>query len=61
MGGWPVLNSVPAPADSDHDGMPDNWEISNGLLPNDPSDRNNYSLNVLYTNLEVYLNELGAF
>ena len=28
VGGWPVLNSAPAPADSDADGMPDNWERS---------------------------------
>ena len=28
VGGWPVLNSAPAPADSDADGMPDTWERS---------------------------------
>ena len=26
VGGWPNLESTPAPKDSDHDGMPDAWE-----------------------------------
>jgi hypothetical protein len=29
VGGWPVLNSTEAPADTDNDGMPDSWEIAN--------------------------------
>jgi pectate lyase len=57
-GGWPALNSLPAPTDSDHDGMPDIWEISHGLDPNDANDRNGYTLDPNYTNLEVYLNWL---
>ena len=36
---WPTLNSLPAPADTDHDGMPDSWETANGSNPNDASDR----------------------
>jgi hypothetical protein len=55
-GGWPTLNSLPPPADTDHDGMPDTWETSHGLNPNDAADRNGYNLDVNYTNLEVYLN-----
>ena len=56
---WPTLNSLPAPADSDGDGMPDEWETANGLNPNDGSD------GVLrgddgYTNLENYLNSIVA-
>jgi pectate lyase len=58
LGGWPTLNSLPAPADSDHDGMPDAWETSKGLNPNNAADRNNYTLDTNYTNLEVYLNGL---
>lgn len=54
---WPALASAPAPADSDHDGMPDSYEIANGLHPNDASDRNGYAANG-YTNLENYLNSL---
>jgi hypothetical protein len=57
-GGWPPLDSVPAPTDSDHDGMPDLWETSHGLNPNDAGDRNGHTLDTDYTNLEVYLDWL---
>ena len=56
---WPTLNSLPAPADTDKDGMPDAWETSMGLNPNDPSDRNNYTPNG-YTQLENYLNSITS-
>lgn len=52
---WPALASGTAPADTDHDGMPDTWEQANGLNPNDPSDRGLLAGNG-YTNLENYLN-----
>jgi hypothetical protein len=58
VGGWPELKSKPALADTDRDGMPDKWEAANKLNPSDPNDRNNYTLNKTYTNLEVYLNSL---
>ena len=61
VGGWPVLNSAPAPADNDHDGMPNNWELLHGLNPNLASDRNNDFDSDGYTNLEEYLNDIGAF
>ncbi len=58
VGGWPELKSLPAPKDTDKDGMPDVWEKANRLDPRNHDDRNGYSLNSLYTNLEVYLNSL---
>ena len=58
VGNWPLLRPATLPVDSDGDGMPDEWEIRNGLNPNDPSDRNAFTLDNNYTNLEVYLNEL---
>lgn len=57
VGGWPVLNTYNVPVDSDHDGMPNDWEISHGLNPNDQNDRNIVNSDG-YTNLEVYLNSL---
>jgi hypothetical protein len=58
VGGWPTLNSLPAPVDTDRDGMPDVWETANGLSPTNPQDGNSYTLDASYTNLEVYLNSL---
>ena len=59
VGGWPELKSLPAQKDTDRDGMPDAWEIENGLDPDKRSDRF-YDLNPNFTNLEVYLNGLVA-
>jgi pectate lyase len=61
VGGYPVYQSAGAPADADHDGMPDIWEIARGLNPNNAADRNGDFDDDSYTNLEEYLNELGAF
>lgn len=58
VGGWPEYKSETAPADTDKDGMPDEWEKSHGLNPNDPADGGKYSLDKQYTNLEVYMNGL---
>jgi hypothetical protein len=58
VGGWPELQPGTAPADSDHDGMPDTWETGKGLNPNDASDASKNTLSDLYSNLEVYLNSL---
>ncbi len=59
VGGWPAYNSGVASVDNDHDGMPDNWEIANGLNPNNKSDAVGTELNSDgYTNIEVYLNGL---
>lgn len=57
-GGYPVLNSDPAPLDTDQDGMPDSWEDEHGLDKTAREDGKQYTLNENYTNLEVYLNEL---
>ncbi len=56
---WPTLASAPAPADTDHDGMPDDWETANGLNPNDASD-GAATASDGYTNLEHYLNAIVA-
>jgi hypothetical protein len=53
---WPALKSLPAPADTDKDGMPDDWEKKKGLNPNDASDASQNKLDKHYTNIEVYLN-----
>ena len=59
VGGWPELKSVPAPKDSDGDGMPDQWESSHGLDPQNsadgPMDRDGDG----YTNVEEYLNGIA--
>jgi hypothetical protein len=47
--------------DTDKDGIPDEWEIANGLNPNNASDAKLYTLDTekkWYTNLEVYANSL---
>lgn len=58
VGGWPTLKTEAARKDSDGDGIPDEWELSNGLDPNDPSDGAKVAENSFYTNLEIYLNSL---
>ena len=58
VGGWPVLKSLPAPADRDKDGMADRWETANGLNPADPKDRNGDRDADGYSNLEEYINSL---
>lgn len=55
----PLLKSTDAKADTDGDGMPDEWESANGLDPNDASDGAKATA-AGYTNLEVYLNSLVA-
>ena len=59
VGGWPILNSLPAPTDTDGDGMPDYWETALGLNPTVANDRNGLTADG-YTRLEGYLNWLAA-
>jgi pectate lyase len=60
VGGWPVLKSAPAPLDSDGDGMPDAWELGQGLDPKNATDAARVDPATGYTNLERYLNGLVA-
>jgi pectate lyase len=60
VGGWPLLADGTPPVDSDHDGMPDDWETNNGLDPDNPDDRNNVGPHG-YTMLENYLNSLTGY
>jgi hypothetical protein len=69
---WPKLKSETAPADTDGDGIPDEWESQHGLDPNNGSDGKataQFDVSGLdgmpvsteayqYTNLEVYLDHL---
>lgn len=63
VGGFPNIEEMSRASnwDTDQDGMPDAWEIQHQLDPQNSEDRNDdYDLDG-YTNLEEYLNELGAF
>ena len=55
---WPALVSKPAPLDTDQDGMPNFWEQNLGLNPGVAN--NNHTNASGYTDLEDYLNFLGA-
>ncbi len=56
VGGWPELKSLPAPLDSDTDGMPDEWEKRYGFDAHDASNTSEDKDNDGYTNIEEYLN-----
>lgn len=58
VGGWPELKAMSAPQDKDKDGMPDLWELENGLDPENPSDHSGRHLHQDYSNLEFYLNQI---
>ena len=55
---WPTLSSLPAPDDTDHDGMPDEWELALCLDPYDLSDSGDDRDGDGYTNIEEYINWL---
>ena len=59
MGGYPEYKGTPY-VDTDKDGMPDEWEIANGLNPNDPSDANKDCTGDGYTNIEKYINGIST-
>jgi len=58
VGGYPTYTSLPAPTDTDGDGIPDAWETANGLNPANAADGALKTLSNVYTNLEVYLYDL---
>lgn len=59
VGGLPAYNGK-SYADSDMDGMPDAWEIANGLNPKDPSDAVKDCNGDGYTNIEKYINAIDT-
>ena len=58
VGGIGTIANGPKPLDTDNDGMPDEWEIANGLniQKNDAAE---YTLGGGYTNIEHYVNSLA--
>jgi uncharacterized protein YdeI (BOF family) len=57
---WPALKMGNVSTDNDNDGMPNWWEIRNGLNQNLASDRAVIASNG-YTNLENYLNNIPGW
>ncbi|GEM_PF-1009866 len=56
----PTLSSGTPPADTDRDGMSDDWEIAQGLNPNSAADAKADPDSDGYTNIEEYLNYLAG-
>lgn len=56
VGGYPEYKGSPY-KDTDGDGIPDAWELKNGLNPKDPSDASKYRKDG-YTNIEAWLNSV---
>jgi len=56
VGGYPEYKGTPY-LDTDHDGIPDAWELKNKLDPKDATDAAKISKSG-YANIEVYLNSL---
>ena len=57
IGQFPNLQTYNVPADTDLDGMPDDWEIAHGLDPNDSTDHNQDRDDDGYTNIEEWIND----
>jgi pectate lyase len=56
VGGWPELARGSPPADTDRDGMPDDWERKHRFATNHAADGNADPDGDGYTNLEEFLN-----
>jgi pectate lyase len=59
-GGYPAIKGGKPPVDSDHDGMPDEWEIKRALDPHNASDAAKDRNGEGYTNIEEYLHSLSG-
>jgi pectate lyase len=59
VGGFGTLRSGTPPLDTDRDGMPDSWELKNGLDSKNPKDANGDFDKTGYTNIEKYINGLA--
>ncbi len=57
VGGWPTIEPGQPSLDTDHDGMPDDWETKHKLDSGNPSDGNKQSPSG-YTWVEEYINSL---
>lgn len=53
VGGWTTITNATY-TDTDKDGMPDSWELANGLNPNNAADKDSILCN--YTAVEQYVN-----
>ena len=58
MGGYPEYKAWQPYVDTDNDGMPDAWEVANGLNPNDAGDAVLDCNGDGYTNIEKYINAI---
>ena len=57
VGGYPEYKGTPY-KDSDNDGMPDEWEVKNGLNPKNAGDASLDRVKDGYTNIEEYINSV---
>ena len=60
VGGFPAVQPGTACADTDSDGMPDQWEQVYGLAPT-VDDSAGLNLDSIYSNVEVYLNGMRPY
>lgn len=58
VGGYPILDPGVPSEDNDHDGIPDIWELDNGLDPLNSDDSSDDLDSDGYTNIEEYIHSL---
>ncbi len=59
VGGWPELGKGKLANDRDRDGVPDRWEVENGMDPDSSEDANDLTAGG-YTHLEAWLHSLTS-